>query len=348
MMGDTLREILGLALPIIQAPMAGVQDSELAIAVCNAGALGSLPAAMLDPDTLASELDTIGQATQGPYNVNFFCHQPPQYNAERDADWQRDLAPFYRQWNIAEGGDAATSGRAPFSEASLEVLEIYTPPVVSFHFGLPAEALLLRVKAWGAKVICSATTVAEAQWLERRGVDVIIAQGLEAGGHRGLFLTSKLSQQLGTFALLPQICAAVSVPVVAAGGIASAQGVSAAMALGAAGVQVGTTYLLCPEANTSPLHRAALRSERAQHTAVSNRFTGRPARAIVNRMMQDLGPVGNSMPDFPLAAHRLAPLRAAAEAQGKDDFTSLWCGQNASGCAEIPAAELTRRLAAGL
>jgi nitronate monooxygenase len=219
---------------------------------------------------------------------------------------------------------------------------------VSFHFGLPTADLLARVRNWGAKILSSATTVEEALWLEAHGVDLIIAQGLEAGGHRGLFLSDDLNRQIGTFALLPQIVQAVKVPVVAAGGIADAQGVAAALALGAAGVQVGTAYLLCPEAATSAVHRAALKSETARYTALTNLFSGRPARGIVNRIMRELGPISALTPAFPLAGAALAPLRAKAESQGSGDFSPLWAGQNASGCKEIAAAELTRGLAAGL
>ncbi len=228
------------------------------------------------------------------------------------------------------------------------MLESYRPPVVSFHFGLPSAQLLARVKSWGSKVISSATTVDEARWLEGHGVDAIIAQGLEAGGHRGIFLTDDLSTQVGTFSLLPQVIRAVKSPVIAAGGIADAQGVAAAMALGAAGVQLGTAYLLCPESLISPIHRQALKSNAARHTALTNIFTGRPARGIVNKVMREMGAINPLAPAFPLATSAIAPLRAKAEAQGLGDFTPLWSGQNATGCREIPAGDLTRELAAKL
>jgi nitronate monooxygenase len=220
---------------------------------------------------------------------------------------------------------------------------------VSFHFGLPSPALLARVRAWGAKVISSATTVAEASWLEAQGVDAVIAQGLEAGGHRGMFLSSDLDTQMGTFALVSQIAKAVNVPVIAAGGITNAQAVAAAMALGAAGVQIGTAFMLCPEAKTSAVHRAALKQSAIEpathHTALTNIFTGRPARGIVNRVMRELGPMSGVAPDFPLATAGIAPLRAKAEAAGSGDFSPLWSGQDASGCREIPAEDLVGELA---
>jgi nitronate monooxygenase len=228
------------------------------------------------------------------------------------------------------------------------VLSEFKPAVVSFHFGLPSAELLARVRVWGAKILSSATTVDEARWLEAHGVDAIIAQGLEAGGHRGIFLSDDLTSQVGTIALLPQIARAVKLPVVAAGGIADAKGVAAAMALGAAGVQIGTAYLLCPEATTSAVHRAALKSEAARHTALTNVFTGRPARGIVNRIIRELGPISTAAPAFPLAPAAIAPLRAKAESRGSGDFSPLWSGQNASGCKEVPAAQLTRELAADI
>ena len=334
-----------LEIPIIQAPMAGVQASALAIAVSNAGGLGSLPCAMLGPESLRSELAALAAGTRHPFNVNFFAHAPPVASAEREAAWRAALAPYYAEFGI----DAATippgPGRMPFTAEAADVLDAHRPAVVSFHFGLPPAGLLARVKSWGSKVIASATTVDEACWLERHGVDAVIAQGLEAGGHRGMFLTDELTTQVGTMALVPQIVKAVRVPVIAAGGIADAKGVAAAMALGAAGAQVGTAYLLCPEATTSAVHRAALASDAARHTALTNLFTGRPARGIVNRLMRELGAMSAAAPAFPLATTAIAPLRAMAEARGIADFSPLWSGQNATGCRELPAARITRELA---
>jgi nitronate monooxygenase len=342
-----LQQLLGTDLPIIQAPMAGVQLNALAIAVSNAGGLGSLPCAMLTPDAMRKELDAIKAGTGKPYNVNFFCHTPPAPSAEREAAWRKTLGPYYQEHGIDPATIAAGPGRAPFSAEAADILEAFKPRVVSFHFGLPSPELLARVRSWGSKVLSSATTVEEARWLEARGVDAVIAQGAEAGGHQGHFLTDR-PMQVGTFALLPQIVRTVKVPVIAAGGIADAGGVAAAMALGAAGVQVGTAYLLCPEATTSKVHRAALKSDVAHVTALTNLFTGRPARGIVNRIMRELGPINPAAPAFPLGTSAIAPLRAKAEAQGSGDFSPLWSGQNATGCKEIPAAELTRELAASL
>ncbi|MFO1361590.1 MAG: nitronate monooxygenase [Burkholderiales bacterium] len=343
----TLQRLLGIELPIIQAPMAGVQGSALAVAVSNAGALGSLPCAMLGPDAMRMELAAIKAGTDRPFNVNFFCHQPPTPSAEREAAWRAALAPYFREYEIDPDSIPAGPGRVPFGAEAADMLDEFRPAVVSFHFGLPSAQLLARAQAAGSKILASATTVEEARWLEAQGVDAIIAQGLEAGGHRGIFLSEDLTSQVGTFALLPQIVRAVKLPVIAAGGIADAKGVAAAMALGAAGVQIGTAYLLCPEATTSVVHRAALKSEAVRHTALTNLFTGRPARGIVNRIIRELGPISPAAPAFPLATAAIAPLRARAEGRGSGDFSPLWSGQNATGCKEIPAAELTRELAAG-
>jgi len=331
-----------LSAPIVQAPMAGAQNHRLSLAVCEAGGLGSLAAAMLSPQDLQSELLALKAGTRSPYNVNFFCHTPPLPDPAREARWHQTLAPYYRELGLDANSIPTGPGRVPFSHDSADVLEAFRPAVVSFHFGLPAPDLLARVKSWGSLVWSSATTVQEALWLQAKGVDAVIAQGLEAGGHRGMFLTDDLSTQIGTFALLPQIVNAVRVPVIAAGGIATSQGVVAARLMGASGVQIGTAYLCCHEATTSALHRAALQSPAAQHTALTHLFSGRPARGIVNRIMRELGALNDQAPAFPLATAGIAPLRAAAEAQGRSDFTPLWSGQNASSIQSIGAQEITQ------
>ena len=341
-----LQALLGTELPIVQAPMAGVQDHALAAAVSNAGGLGSLPCAMLSVEGIRKELEALKAKTTQPFNVNFFCHVPPEPSADREAAWRELLGPYYKEFGIDPATIPAGPGRAPFSEEAAEVLSAFKPAVVSFHFGLPKPDLLQRVRSMGAKILASATTVEEARWLETQGVDAIIAQGVEAGGHRGMFLSEELTTQIGTFALLPQIVRAVRVPVIAAGGIADRNGIAAAMALGASGVQIGTAYLLSAEATTSKVHRAALKSEAVRHTALTNLFTGRPARGVVNRIIRELGSINPAAPAFPLATTAITPLRAKAEACGSGDFSPLWSGQNASGCRESPAADITRQLAA--
>jgi nitronate monooxygenase len=342
----SLTELLGIELPIIQAPMAGAQSSAMAIAVALAGGLGSLPCAMLSPDQIRSELAKIRAATDKPINVNFFCHEEPVTNAELDNRWREKLSRYYDELGLDRSAPPAPAQqRRPFGVEAADAVAEFTPEVISFHFGLPTPELLDRVREWRPKIVSSATTLDEALWLEERGVDMIVAQGWEAGGHRGSFLSEDLTRQPGTFALVPQIVAAVNVPVIAAGGVANAKGVAAAMQLGAAGVQVGTAYLLCPESTITSLHRAALKSDRARHTAVTNVFTGRPARGIMNRIMRELGPIDREAPAFPLAYNDIAPLRAKAESIGTSDFSPLWAGQNATGCQEISAEGLTRELA---
>jgi len=340
-----MNNFLGIQLPIIQAPMAGVQDHRLAATVSNTGGLGSLPCAMLGPEALRTELRALQAATDKPFNLNFFAHTPPTPDADSEQRWRQALAPYYQEFGIDPDSIPSGPGRMPFNEEAAAVVEEFRPVVVSFHFGLPEPALVERVRNAGAKILSTATTVEEALWLERNGADAIIAQGLEAGGHRGIFLTKDMTTQMGTLALLPQIVAAVKVPVIAAGGIANARGVKAALDLGAMAAQVGTAFLLCPEATTRPVHRKVLKSPQARHTALTNLFSGGPARGIVNRVMQELGPVSPEAPEFPLATSAIAPLRAAAEATGSGDFSPLWCGQNASGCRERSAAEILIGLA---
>lgn len=343
----TLTERLGTDALLLQAPMAGSQGSALALAVCEAGGIGALPAAMLSTEALKQELQTLQTGTTRPWNVNFFCHTPPTPDAAREAGWRQALAPFYAEAGLDIDSVPAGAGRVPFSHAVADVVEPFRPPIVSFHFGLPAPDLLARVKAWGSVVLSSATTVDEARWLADHGVDGVIAQGLEAGGHRGMFRTDDITTQMSTLALLPQVIRAVDVPVIAAGGIADASGVQATLALGAAGVQVGTAYLCSHEASTSAIHRAALQSEAAQHTQLTTLFSGRPARGIVNRVMRELGPLNPASPAFPLATAAIAPLRAHWEKQGSGDFSPLWSGQNASGCQSLPAADITQALLQG-
>jgi nitronate monooxygenase len=342
-----LLELFRIEHPIVLAPMAGAMDAALAIAVAKGGGLASLPAALLKADHLREQVATFRAAAgDAPLNLNFFAHTPPVPNNAREHAWREKLKPYYVELGIDPNAPVPASNRAPFDEAFCAVVEEVRPAAVSFHFGLPGTALVTRVKAAGCLVLGAATTVAEAVWLEQRGCDVIIAQGYEAGGHRGLFLTDDLAAQVGTFSLVPQVADAVRVPVIAAGGIADARGIVAALALGAAAVQVGTAYLACPESKILPLHRAALKTARDDGTAVTNVMTGRPARGLVNRLMRELGPISDAAPAFPLAGGALAPLHAKAQAQGSGEFSSMWAGQSAALAREMPATDLTRSLAA--
>jgi nitronate monooxygenase len=340
-----LIELFKIEFPIVQAPMAGIMDADLVIAAAQGGALGSLPCAMLTAEKAREQVNIIRQRVSAPVNMNFFCHKAVEAEPGREAAWRQRLAPYYKEFGVDPAAPVNAANRAPFDAAMCEVVEELKPEVISFHFGLPDRALLKRVKAAGCLVMSSATIVKEAIWLEENGADLIIAQGAEAGGHRGMFLTDDISEQPGTFALLPQVVDAVKVPVIAAGGVADGRGVAAAFALGAAGVQIGTAYLRCPESRVSAPARAALSRALDDSTVITNVMTGRPARGLINRVMREVGPISADAPAFPHAATGLAPLKAAAEKLGKVDFTNLWAGQALRLGREMPAAELTRALA---
>jgi nitronate monooxygenase len=340
-----LLDLFKIEHPILLAPMAGAMDCDLAIAVAAGGGLGSLPTALLDERQMRDQLQKFRAAVSKPVNLNFFCHKPPVPNNAREHAWREVLKPYYAEYGIDPAAPVPSSNRLPFDEARCAAMEELKPEVVSFHFGLPAPALLKRVKAAGCIVLASATTVEEARSLAGDGCDVIIAQGFEAGGHRGMFLTEDLAAQVGTFALVPQVVDAVKLPVIAAGGITDARGIAAAFALGASAVQLGTAFLFCPESKIQPPHRAALTKARDDGTVVTNLQTGKPARGLVNRVMRELGPVNEVAPEFPLAAGALAPLNAKALANGSGDFLSMWAGQAAGLGHIMPARELTRTLA---
>ncbi len=343
---NRILELFGIQLPIIQAPMAGSVFYEMVVAVSEAGGLGSLPCALLSLEQMRNELEAIRRQTSRPINMNFFCHTPPRVDANRERLWRQRLQRYYVELGLDENMPVPSANRAPFDEKMCDLVIEFHPEVVSFHIGLPEEKLVQKVRDTGAKVVSSATSVDEARWLEDRGCDAIVAQGSEAGGHRGIFLTADISTQVGTMALVPQVVDSVKVPVIAAGSIADARGIVAAFALGAAAVQIGTAYLLCPEAKISPVYREALKNAADNQTTLTNIFTGRPARGIVNRAVRELGPMSDNVPDFPLAAAALGPLRSHSEATGSADFTPLWSGQAARLARELPAAELTKRLSA--
>jgi nitronate monooxygenase len=337
-------DLVGIRVPIIQAPMAGSSDAELAIAVSNAEGLGSVPCAMLTPLQVRESWQTLRKATTRPVNLNFFCHAVPRIDSIRERHWRESLAAFYTELGIDVNTSGTLPNRTPFDGMMCEVVEELKPDVVSFHFGLPAKPMLERVRRTGAVILSSATTVAEARWLEDAGCDAVIAQGSEAGGHRGMFLTADVAGQVGIMALLPQIVDAVKVPVIASGGIADARGIVASFALGASAVQIGTAYLRCPECRTTPLHRKSIETAREDQTVITNIFTGRPARGVINRFIRECGPLSAAAPEFPRAAEALAPLRAKAEESGSADFSPLWCGQAVRLGTAMPAAELTRQM----
>jgi len=340
-----LLDLFKTEFPIVLAPMAGVVDADLVIAAAQGGALGSLPCAMISVEKAREQINIIRQRVSAPVNMNFFCHNAVDADPAREAGWKQRLASYYREFGLDPAMPIDVANRAPFDAAMCELVEELKPEVVSFHFGLPDPALLRRVKAAGCIVISSATIVREAIWLEENGADAIIAQGAEAGGHRGMFLTENIAEQPGTFALVPQVVDAVKVPVIAAGGIADGRGIAAAFALGAAGVQIGSAYLRCPESRVIAPARVALGQARDDSTVITNVMTGRPARGVANRVMREVGPISPDAPAFPHSATALGPLKVAAEKQGKVDFTNLWAGQAVRMGREMPAAELTRALA---
>ena len=339
-------DLFGIELPIILAPMAGPGTAALAIAVGEAGGLGSLPCAQLNGGEIRTALETIRRATSRPINLNFFCRTPPIADLERERAWQALLKPYHLELGLDPETPPAVPSRKPFDAESCAIVEEFKPQIVSFHFGLPPKHLLERVKATRARVIASATAVREALWLESHGCDAIIAMGFEAGGHRGNFLSDDMARQVGTFALVPQIVDAVAVPVIAAGGIADARGIVAALALGASAVQIGTAYLFCPEAKVPALHLEALKHASDDDTMITNVFTGRPARGIVNRLMLEVGPMAPAVPSFPLASGAVGHLRAKSEPAGSNAFVNMWSGQAVRlALRDVPAGEMTRALA---
>ena len=344
-----LIDLLGIEHPLVLAPMAGLGTVELAAAVCSGGGLGSLGCVGLQPERVMQAVDKLRTLTDKPINTNFFCHSAARADPAREANWRERLDCYYNELGLDPSLAAGQSEILPFDDALCTVVEQVKPEIVSFHFGLPEPGLLARVKGAGCHVMASATTVAEARWLEARGADVIIAQGCEAGGHRGMILAENLEEeaasQPSTLVLVPQIADAIGVPIVAAGGIADERGIAAAFALGAAGVQIGTAYLFCPEAAISPLYRDALRQARADTTVLTDVFTGRPARALSNRLTRELGSLHGVTPDFPTPALTLSPLRRKAEQQGSREFSPHWAGQAAPLGREMPAEALTRALA---
>jgi len=340
-----LLDLLKIDHPIIQAPMGGGHiSSDMPVAVCGSGGLGSFPCSALTPAQVRDVATKIRAQTTKPLNLNFFCHVT-QRDAALEAAWLKRLATYYAELGV-DPPDFPTRTRPPFNAEMCDMVVELRPEVVSFHFGLPERSLVDRLKAAGCVILSSATTVTEARWLEEHGVDAVIAQGVEAGGHRAMFLTSEPESQLGTLALVPQVLDAVKVPVIAAGGIADGRSIAAALALGASAVQMGTAYLLCPEARISPLHRAAIKSAKDKITAISNVLTGRPARVLVNRIVREVGPLAADAPSFPLGAVALGPLRTKAESQGSADFSGLYAGEAAALCRELPAGELTLKLVA--
>jgi nitronate monooxygenase len=321
--------LLGSRLPIISAPMAGAAGVDLAVAAILGGAVGSLPCAMLTPDEARDQADEVRARASGPLNLNFFCHHVPE--AVDDGAWRALLRPYYAELGIAQPA-GGTPTRRPFDAAMCAIVETVRPDLVSFHFGLPEQALLERVRATGARIIGNATTVAEARALAAKSVDAVVAQAWEAGGHAGRFLGEAPEEQMGLIALVPQVADATGLPVIAAGGIGDARAIAAALILGAAAVQIGTAYLHCPESLIAPAHREGLAGAAAEHSRFTNLYSGGLARGLPSRLTEELGAVRPEAPPFPLAS--VAPL----------GFRPMWAGQAARLGRAEPARALTERL----
>jgi len=339
-----LLDLFGVELPIVLAPMANFAGIEMAIAVAEAGGLGSLPCAALDPDRIRAGVTEFRSRSDRPLNLNFFCHSVSAPNLAKDRAWLDRIDPYYAELGVKPPALPLPDDHAPFGEAECAIVKELGPEIVSFHFGLPEASLLKRIRATGCKIVSSATTLREVHYLAEHGVDAIIAQGTEAGGHRGMFLETDVATQIGTFALVRAISGALKVPVIAAGGIADGKALADALGFGASAVQIGTAYLTCPESKISALHRSAL-ADPNRETVITNVLTGRPARGILNRFIREQGPIDQAVPDFPRARPAIAPLRAKAEAEGSTDFSPLWSGQAARLPSPMGAAELTRKFA---
>ncbi|MEE9590146.1 MAG: nitronate monooxygenase [Hyphomicrobiaceae bacterium] len=339
-----LLELLEIDHPIIQAPMGGESTPLMAIAVSNAGALGGLGCSYMSLDELRTTTTEIRSGTNRSFNLNFFAHPPPKEDADVNARTKAMVTPFYEELGLAEIPDRGDGDCDPFDAARLEVLLDNCPKVTSFHFGLPPIDMVRALQSAGSVVLCSATTVAEARMLADAGVDAIIAQGWEAGGHRGTFEVSFEDFGVGTMALVPQIVDAVDVPVIAAGGIADGRGIAAAFALGAGGVQMGTAFLSCPEANIDDSYRAALRQASDDDTRLTRAYSGRPARARNNRYIDAMARHRMTLPDFPTMYGFADPLAQASRDNGDAELDFVLYGQAAPLNRELPAADLVTRL----
>ncbi|WP_282097007.1 NAD(P)H-dependent flavin oxidoreductase [Stutzerimonas nosocomialis] len=343
---DTLVDLLGIDTPIVQAPMVGVSTPRLAAAVSEAGGLGSIGAGACTVEQARVMIRETRALTDKPFNVNFFCHRPARAEPDREAAWLAHLKPRFAEFGALPPAGLREIYRSFVEdEAMLAMLLEERPAVVSFHFGLPPAAFIESLKAAGIRLLACATTLAEAERIEAAGVDAIVAQGIEAGGHRGVFDDSSRDDAIGTLALVRLLATRTRLPILAAGGIMDGQGIKAARALGAAGVQLGTAFILCPESAANAAYREALKGERAAHTQVTSNISGRPARGLPNRMYQEIGgPGAPALPDYPIAYDAAKALHAAASAAGSDDFAAQWAGQGAPLAREMPAGDLLRLL----
>ena len=340
---NRVSNILGATYPIIQAPMAGASTPELVVSVCNAGGIGSLGAAKLSLNDLKTQCTIIRENTNRPFNVNFFAHPEPEQNNQKIENMIKLLENFYHQLGIAPVLKA-TNPIPTFGKQQLEIILDQNPGIVSFHFGLPKEVYINALKEKKIKILSTATTIIEALDLEKRGADIVIAQGYEAGGHRGTYMDDA-KEQTGSISLIPQISDAISIPTIAAGGINDGRGIAAAMLLGAEGVQIGTGFLLANEASCNHIYRRALKNSNGSDTCITYGFSGRPARAIKNKYTMATHGMEKLLPNFPIPATLLQEIQAASIKERSPDYLPLWCGQSVSLTLEMPAEKIIKKFA---
>lgn len=342
---NPLTDRLGIH-PIIQAPMAGVATPELAAAVSNAGGLGSLGIGANSVDQARTMIERTRALTTRPFNVNVFCHAPALRDAARETAWLAHLAPLFQESGCEVPTELDEIYRSFVEDdEALEMLLETRPAVVSFHFGLPSEARIRALREAGIYTLATATSLREARWIQEQGVDAIVAQGDEAGGHRGCFDPEADDERLSTSVLVRLLVEEMALPIVAAGGIMDGQGVRSALALGASAAQLGTAFLLCPESAANGGYRSNLKSERAGVTRMTTALSGRPARGILNRLIRHADAVpGATPPAYPVAYDAAKRLNAAAARLGHHEFAAHWAGQGAPLARELPAGELVSRL----
>ena len=341
---DALTTLLGVRYPIIQAPMAGVSPPTLVAAVSNAGGLGSLGLGASNDRHVREHIAATRALTGQPFNVNLFCHAEAQADSKREAVWLQHLSAEFARFRATPPAALRNIyATALGNDVLLETLLEARPKVVSFHFGLPEKHWIKALKQVGIVTMACATNWEEAEQVEQAGVDVLVAQGFEAGGHRGIFDPTH-DDRIGTLALVSTLAGRSRLPVVAAGGIMNGSGIAAAMQRGAAGVQMGTAFILCPESSATPAYRAELSSERAAHTGVTSAISGRPARGIVNRFHALQGEGTPRVPDYPIAYDAGKALHQAATAQGDASYAAHWAGQGAPLARALPADVLVRTL----
>lgn len=345
-MSNPLLSLLNIQLPILQSPMVGVSTPRLAAAVSSAGGLGSIGIGASNVEQARAMIRETAALTDKPFNVNLFCHAPAIHDSARETQWLNVLAPFFAEFD-AVAPAALREIYTSFVEDPdmLQMLLEEKPAVVSFHFGLPPQSAIDALKDAGIILLCSVTNLAEAQLAEHAGVHALVAQGYEAGGHRGVF-DPQQDTEMGTFALVRVLTSACKLPVIAAGGIMDGTGIKAVMQLGASAAQLGTAFILCPESSANRAYREALKGSRAHQTKVTSVISGRPARGMVNRNFTLLATAATALPDYPLTYDANKALNAAATAHANTDFAVQWAGQGAPLARELPAAALVNLLVA--